>query len=177
MHWDTGTVPQTLSNGWQNAYSPKVLFHPIKSLPYQVTIQQIDNAVKSFADEVDVKGDKVGFINQTLESIANATFFKGQGSTNDFWACYDNEGLQGYVLSNTAKDVDNQLCYWISQAWMSKKYRGTGLVKQFWEDLREYAKEHFCKHILIVSGRGSRSYPRLLGKNVKEYATVFKEDI
>jgi len=177
MQLDTVMEPVTQSNGWPNSCSVK--WKPSLTLCRKITVPyiQIDEAVNNFAKEVDVKGDVVGFANQTLEGIAAATFLRKEGSGNDFWTLEDEDGLQGYVISNISKDVDGKLCYWISQAWLSKKYRGTGLVKEYWQTLKDYAKQNFCKHILIVSGRGNRAYQRLLGRSLTEYATILKEDI
>lgn len=177
MHLDTVMEPQTQSNGWPN--NCKVRLTPSLRLCRQIKIQfqQIDKAVKSFANEVEIKGDKIGFVNQTLESIASSTFLRKEGSGNDFWTLEDEDGLKGYVLAGLSKDVDNQLCYWVSQAWLHPQYRGTGNVKEYWQTLKDYAKQNFCKHILIISGRGNRAYQRLLGRSLSEYATILKEDI
>lgn len=184
---DIGTDSGTALNGslknWRVKSQP--LLQLTREIPQSFSPQQFDEAVKAFADETDVHGDKVGFINQTLESIAAATFLRREGSGNDFWIAREpfrygsqfSEYLGGYVLANISKDVDNQLCYWISQAWLAPKYRGQGLVKIYWNTLKEHAKKNFCRHILIVSGRGNKVYQRLLGKNLHEYVHIIKEDI
>lgn len=82
-----------------------------------------------------------------------------------------------YALTHVAKDVDNQLCFWMTQAWVHPKIRGQKVVKEMLQQLREEAKRLLCRHIIIPSSRGVAAYCRFLGKGWKPHVTLLKEDI
>ena len=120
-------------------------------------------------------GDRVGIYEQTLESIANASFLGGNGN---FWLAEDNGEVAAYVLARVVKDIDNKLTYWVSQAWVSPIYRGKKVVKdEWWRDIKNHAKKHFCKHLVIVSSRNAKAYERWFGSGIKEYAKLMMEDL
>jgi hypothetical protein len=136
--------------------------------------QAIERAIESFVNEVDVKGDPVGFYTQTMNSVY-AAVYRGTG---DFWLAVDSDGkVAGYALGHVTTEIDNRLTYWLAQCWVSPSLRGTPLVKQWWQKMREQAKKYFCKHIVVVSGRGTDAYCRFLGEGWHEYAALLKEDI
>lgn len=174
MPKDSKTAEQPLLNGLPKSWPPLTLR---REIPAEVSHREIEDAVRAFQSEVPTNGNATGFFNQTLELIAHSTFLRAQGSANDFWLVQDGVKCVGYVLASISKDIDNQLCYWISQCWLDKKYRGTGAVKDYWETLRQHALKSFCRHIIIVSGRGDRAYQRLLGGGLHIYATLIKQDI
>jgi hypothetical protein len=85
--------------------------------------------------------------------------------------------VYSYVLSRVGKEVDNKLCFWISQAWVHPKFRGKPEVKQWLKILKEEARNRFCKHIVVVSSRGVDAYCRFLGDGAHLYANLLKIDL
>ncbi len=81
------------------------------------------------------------------------------------------------MLGSVTVEVDSQLTYWLSQAWVHPSKRHKPVVKEWWRQIREQAKKYFCKHIVVVSGRGTDAYCRFLGEGWHTYATLLKEDI
>lgn len=144
----------------------------VREIPKNL-IPNIEEAISLFIQESGVKGDPVGVFNQTIESIANATYLKGNG---DFWLAEDN-GVAAYILAHVTKDIDNRLTYWIGQAYVRKDYRGDSLVKEWWEDVRQEAKSKFCRHLVIVSSRNPRAYERFLGHGMEHYADLLMENL
>jgi len=147
------------------------------SLPDTLKEGSIIDAISTNYDEMDqIEGvNKRGFICQTLQMIANATFLKKDG---DFWLAENDDGkCGGYLLARFVMDIDNSLCYWVSQAYVSKEHRGKKTLDGF-KTVREHAKKNFAKHIVAVSGRhNTEAYCRLLGKGYHKYATLLKEDL
>lgn len=141
-----------------------------------VSYKEIERLVAEATNEIDVKGDKAGFYQQTIETIANATFLQKGG---DFWLIWDDESklALGFIVGYISKDIDNKITYWCTLAYAAKQIRRQKQVKQLWQLVRETAKQKFCKHILVVSSRNNEAYCRFLGENWHEYATILKEDI
>lgn len=117
-----------------------------------------------------------GLFNQTIESIAAATTF-ATDKTKQFWAYTENGELLVYVLTHITKDVDNSLCYWITQAYVDKSLRSTPDVKRMYKQLQIEAKRLLCKHIIVPSSRGVEAYCRWLGKTWHPYVTLLKTDL
>lgn len=142
------------------------------NLPEGVHLQ-IELAVKDFVKTSHPSQgvDAEGFYQQTLEAIAQAVFW-GNG---EFWLATDENQVLGYLLARIVKDIDNKVCYWISQCWVHKSWRGTPWVKESWQKIRARAKDLFCAHMVLVSSRGSKAYKRFLG--VHDYAFLLKEDL
>ena len=162
---------ETISSSVPFEYKP-FCFYRADEIPKHFC-KQVEVAVKDFVESSrQVNIDKKGLFYQTLESIANMTVLEGSG---DFWMLTCGEELLGYVLARIVKDVDNSLTYWISQAWVRKDYRGNSIVKASWKEIRERAKNCFCKHIVIVSSRHAKAYERFLG--VHKYCDLLKEDL
>ena len=135
----------------------------------------IEDAIYAFISEIDVKGDPIGFFDQTVGSIAAATYLKQGG---DFWLAHEDGEVIAYALGHVTRDVDNRLTYWLSQAWIRKDRRGLPFAKECWEKMRQQAKNYLCAHIIVVSGRdNNEAYCRFLGTGMKPYATLLKEDI
>ncbi len=135
----------------------------------------IEKAIREFTRETGVAlyGDPLGFYQQTINNI-HAAIYQGMG---DFWLCEEDGEVMGYMLGHVTKDIDNQLTYWLTQAWVHPSKRRTPVVKEWWQQIREQAKKYFCRHIVVVSGRGTDAYCRFLGKGWTEYARLLKEDI
>lgn len=139
----------------------------------------IEDAVEAFVKDShteETKADPVGLYNQTIEVIAHATLFQHDES-RQFWIADQDGIVMAYALCHISKDVDNQLCFWITQAWVHPICRGTKVVKQWYQQLREAAKKHLCKHIVIPSSRGTKAYLRFLGKSWHPYVQLLKEDL
>lgn len=136
---------------------------------------QVESAVKDFVQTCGVSNvDQQGFYQQTLKSIATMTTIPGSG---DFWVIMQGERLVGYLIARTVLDIDDKLCYWISQAWVGKSHRGNPIVKCWFEEMRQRAKDLFCSHIVYVASRNPEAYKRFLRNGVHDYATLLKEDL
>lgn len=136
---------------------------------------QMEAAVRDFIESSRIKNvDKEGLYNQTLEAIANITVNKGSG---DLWIGMQNGRLLVYVMGSVIREVDGKLTYWVSQGWVHKDMRGSPIVKDWWEQIRERARECFCKHVVVVSSRGTKAYCRWLGPGFHPHLTILKEDL
>lgn len=138
-----------------------------------VSALEVEQAVRKFSLETELKGDRAGFIAQTLQSI-HAAVFQHSG---DFWALMDDGELVGYAMGRVVCDVDNKLTYWLSQAWLDPSLRNTGIAKKCFKLLEKQALSYFCRHIVVVSSRKSRPYCRFLGQGWHEYVSLLKKDI
>jgi len=139
----------------------------------------IEAAVEAFVRDSHTEetgADPIGLYRQTLENIAASTLFS-QNDAQQFWMADEDGDVISYAMCHISKDVDNQLCYWITQAWVHPKYRGSKQVKEWFQVFRSEAKKSLCKHIIVPSSRGVEGYCRFLGKNWKPYVTLLKEDI
>lgn len=147
-------------------------YEKVVELPVPNT--EIERLVKLASEEIDIKGDKLGFYNQTIENIASATFLKRGG---DFWLIWDGDKAYGYALCSMSKDVDNQMTYWGLQAYADSSVRGKPVIKNLWKAVEEYAKQHFCKHFIIIASRNKDAYKRYLGPEWHDYAALIKKDL
>lgn len=149
-------------------------FQIVKDLPPLKPLA-IEEAIYAFISEIDVKGDPVGFYNQTINSIAASTYLRQGG---DFWLAHEDGQVIAYALGHVTRDIDNRLTYWLSQAWIRPSHRGLSFAKECWEKMRQQAKHYMCAHIVVVSGRSNNeAYCRFLGPNYAPYATLLKEDL
>lgn len=153
-------------------------FKIITELPTHLNIGAVERAVKSFVKDShteDTYADPTGLYNQTLESIAQAVLFKMDG--RQFWmAEYEGE-VYAYALAHISKDVDNQLCYWITQAWVHPNVRTHKIVKLWKDQLVNEGKRMMCRHIVIPSSRSTKAYLRFLGKGWHKYVELLKVDL
>jgi len=149
-------------------------FRVIKQIPDGLS-PVIQSAVHDFMDASGTEGiNPDGFYSLTLESIANSTYLNGGG---EFWVGTRAGELLIYILAVVSRDLDGKLCYCVNQAWVRKDYRGNPIVKQWWEQIRQRAKDLFCKHLMITSSRGHKAYERFLGHGMKHYADLLKETL
>ena len=151
------------------------MFEIVKGkLPPNLKHKAIERAVISFIKEIPVKGEEAGFYAQTIMAIHNAVY----GGGADFWLAVGEDGeVDGYMLGHVAKEIDNKLTYWLSQAWANPRVRGKE-TKAWWQQIRQKAKDYLCSHIVVVSGRdNNEAYCRFLGTGYSVYATLLKEDI
>lgn len=156
-------------------FTRKPVLGIIKEIPKEIA-PQLESAVIDFMETShSPQGvNKEGFFNQTLESIANCTYLRGNG---ELWASIFEGKLLSYALASITRDVDGRLTYHVYQAWVCKEYRRNPIVKEWWEQIRVRAKGLFCKHLLITSSRNTEAYKRFLGHGLHEYAVLLKEDI
>lgn len=148
-------------------------FHLVKGQLPRLRPRAIEAAVSAFISEVDIKGDKVGFFNQTLKTIASATFL---GGTNDFWMAEEDGEVMAYATGHVCNDVDDKLTYYVPQAWVHPRYRRHKIFKSWWNQIRQRAKECMAQHLMIVSARNPKAFARLLGNGMHTYAVMMKED-
>lgn len=138
---------------------------------------QIENAVRDFmvSSHLPEGVDKEGFYRQTLQSIAAASYLNQGG---ELWLGVSRGTLYTYILANIGNDYDGRLSYTVMQAWVKKDQRGKRWVKEAWQQVRQRAKDCFCKHFAILSSRGkTAAYCRFLGRGFKPYAEILKEEI
>lgn len=150
-------------------------FSILKEIPKDLDVKSVDRAVQEFTKDSHCIDNKIGLANQTIENIARSVLTNCKDQF--FWGVIDNNELTGYVLTHLSKDVDDSLCYYMTQAWLHPKYRHSLFAKNCLQKLREHAKDLGCKHIIIPSSRGTNGYLRWLGKQWHVYVTLLKEDI
>ena len=153
-------------------------FKKITQLPDSLLCGEIEKAVKSFvadshAEEANV--DPEGMRKQTLQSIAERVTYPVDG--RQFWIAEHEGELLTYVLAHVGRDVDNELTYWLTQAWVNPKVRGHKIVKLWYSQLVAEAKRLMCKHMMIISSRGDKAYQRFLGREWHQYAILLKKDL
>lgn len=142
--------------------------------------KELERAVKNFCQESDTEYNSVenkqGLYQQTMQNIGNIVVNK---PNNQFlWIDVDEVGtVNGYVLTHISRDVDNELCYYMTQAWLHPKFRNTKYSHETINLLRSHAKTLLCKHIIVVSSRNTKAYIRFLRGKFKPYVTLLKEDI
>lgn len=164
--------PTTLSVSVDSLVTERPSFGVVKVIP-KWAVPELELAVKDFIATSHLPSgiDVSGFYYQTLEAIANATYLGGSG---DFWLATINGRVVVYGLAHISKDIDQKLCYHISQMWVAKEFRGKPIVKEWYEIIIERAKSCFCKHLVIVSSRNPEAYKRFLGHGLHDYATLLK---
>ena len=163
----------TLSSNIIARMEPKPCFRVVKAIPEGMS-KQVEAAVVDFIKTSHLpKGiDVGGFYQQTLSAIANATYMGGGG---DFWIGTENGKITTYVMAFVGKDIDHRMSYTISQAWVRKDYRGNKIVKEWYDQIRQRAKDLFCGHLVLTSSRNPRAYKRFLGYGMDHYCTMLKE--
>ncbi len=137
---------------------------------------EIEAAVKDFivSSHLPEGVDKEGFFYQTLQAIAAASYLNQGG---ELWLGIMNGRLVTYILAHVGNDYDGRLAYIVTQAWVRKDQRGHKWVKWAWEEVRQRAKDCFCKHFAVFSSRGkTKAYCRFLGKGFHYYAEILKEE-
>lgn len=165
----------TLSMQPNVTFEETPFFGVVKSIS-PILVPQIESAVHDFiaTSHLPEGIDVSGFYYQTLEAIANSTYLGGAG---DFWLATCNGKVVVYGLAHVSKDIDHRLCYSVSQMWVAKEFRGKPIVKVWWEQIRQRAKDCFAKHLVITSSRNPKAYKRFLGNGMREYCTMLKEEI
>jgi hypothetical protein len=80
--------------------------------------------------------------NQTLSGIFGCIY----KNTGDFWLAVDEDGEVASLCDGPrCHEVDNQLTYWLSQAFVDKSVRGSKTVKGFWQKMRAQAVQVFLQ--------------------------------
>lgn len=154
----------------------KPFFRIVNDIPPGMS-KQIEDAVRDFivSSHLPPGCDPQGFMNQTFGAMASATYL-GQGG--ELWVGTTNGELWTYILATVGNDYDGRLSYTVTQAWVRADQRGEKWVKAAWEQVRERAKNCFCKHFAVISSRGKTdAYCRFLGKGFHYYAEILKEEL
>ena len=164
MQFHTTPSADTMTTGGEeHSFTENPMrFERVKELlPHQ--IPQLETAVRDFivSSNFSPGTDVKGFIEQTRQSIAAATYL---GNAGEFWLLTNHDKVMAYVLAHVTKDIDNSLTYWCSQAWVHPELRGDYSIRMAWQKIRERAKNCLCKHIVVVSSRGTAAYCRWLGQ-------------
>jgi hypothetical protein len=142
----------------------------IKQITGMVTLKEIERVLTEFHKDSGLMVDFEGFMAHTLDRFALATFL--ENGAWDLWLCEENGKIKAYFLCSVDKAMDNKFCYMVHQGWLSKELRGNGLQHTWWEQLKERAKEKFCKQMIIYSVRNYEAYKRLLGENLTPYSEM-----
>ena len=148
----------------------------INKLPSTLKPKAIERAVAAFVSQSHAENvDKDGYFNQIIENIAAVVLFRSPG--RNVWLAEDDGEVVAFALTHVAKDVDNKLCYWQTDAWVDPKWRHKPEVKEWSKLLEEDAAASFCKHIIIPSSREPKAYCRFLGKGWHPYVVLLKKDL
>lgn len=167
---------QTVSSNIISIFEEQPDFRLVKAIPEGLA-RQIEEAVKDFIKTSHVPEgiDLNGFYYQTLQAIANIAVMHIPG---DLWLGTIDGQLVTYILAHVSNDYDGRLGYTVQQAWVRKDQRGQKWVKEAWEQVRQRAKDCFCKHFVVLSSRGkTEAYCRFLGKGFHKYGEILKEEI
>jgi IS1 family transposase len=151
----------------------------INEIPKSLNSGAIDRSIDAFLKDshvTDVPINAAGLKQQLTDTIASVVVFKNNPTVYYWVAEYEGE-IVAWVLTHATKDVDNSMCYWMTDTWVAPQLRRNPIVKTWYQLLREDAKHLGCKHILIPSSRNTKAYLRFLGKGWHEYLTILKEDI
>jgi hypothetical protein len=114
--------------------------------------------------------DKQGFITQTLDRFALATFLNN--GAWDLWVAEENGEIKSYFLCCVDKGMDNTFSYNIHQGWICKELRTSNFLRGYWKLAKVRAKERFCTQMMIYSIRSFEAYKRALGEDLKPYAEL-----
>lgn len=167
---------QSLSPHLRLIDQDKLDFGLFRTIPEGIA-PQIETAVRDFmvSSHLPDGVDKEGFYRNTLQAIAAASYLNQGG---ELWIGISNGMLWTYILAHIGNDYDGRLSYTVTQAWVKKDQRGQKWVKEAWEQVRQRAKNCFCKHFAILSSRGkTKAYCRFLGKGFHPYAEILKEEL
>ncbi len=150
----------------------------VNELPPTLKPKAIERAISAFIEDshsTDVPIDPNGLFNQLVENVASVCIFKVPGRY--FWIAEDDGEVIAWALTHVSKDVDNNLCYWQTDAWVAPQWRGKPEVKLWNKQLEDDAKASFCKHIIIPSSRNTEAYCRFLGQGWHPYVMLLKKDL
>ena len=153
-------------------------FQKVSEIPKHIEAKAIDEALETFVSEERMtRGvDLRGYLQGLRDSVASILIFKNSPESF-FWIAESDGKVVAWAMTQVKKGVDNQLCYWMLDAWVEKSFRGSGFPKEWLVQLRADAKRYGCRHILIPSTRNAKAYCRFLGGGFHEYITILKEDI
>src|ERR1700752_2982295 len=97
----------------------------LNSIPSSFNPGAIDRAIDKFIQDSHVKDVPIsesGLKQQITDVIASIVVFKNNPSTF-FWASEQDGEVVGWALTHVSKDVDNSLCYWMTDAWVAPYLR------------------------------------------------------
>ncbi len=154
-------------------------FRKINEIPKGLNNGAIDRGIQAFVldSRLDPEiTDLRGLKQQLTDVFASVLLFKTAGPTF-IWMAEDGGEVMGWSICRVSKDVDNSLCYWMTDAWVHPTMRRHPEVRHWYNQMRDDAKALMCKHILVPSSRNTKAYLRYLGKNWHKYIEILKEDI
>lgn len=172
---DLKLATKTVSSGLQLRWPSEKLLKVHKQIPAGMEGQSILRAINKFYDDIGVRDSREGFLSQTVERIACATYLN-RGDW-EFWCTYEEGEITSYLLASIDKAIDNNFAYFIHQAWIDKKYRANGFSKECWARIKERAKNMMCKHLIIYSVRNNEAYQRFLGGGLEHYSTLLRMNL
>lgn len=149
-------------------------FELVKIIP-DGFVSQIQESVKAFMKDSNMPEgvNEIGFYNQTLKTMAQATVLNGGG---DLWLGIKGNELYTYILAYIGQSVDDRLSYVVNQAWVRKDQRGQPWVRDAWQKVRQRARDTMCAHLLVLSSReNTKAYCRFLGKGFHKHVEILKE--
>ena len=150
----------------------------VNEVPATLKPKAIETAIAAFVREGNPSGVPLnadGLFNQLVENVASVVIFKAPGRF--CWIAEDEGEVVGWALTHVAKDVDNSLCYWMTDAYVSPKWRRKPEVKEWFKAMEADAAANFCKHVIIPSSRNTEAYCRFLGKGWHPYVVLLKKDL
>lgn len=154
-----------------------VEFKNVRERPASLKPGAIERALEAFLTDSRVEGvDLDGLYYQLVEAVTNILLFKNAPYAQ-FWLAEEDGEVVAWALTHVSKGVDSKLVFYMTDAWVDKKYRGTKAVKQWYKTLEDEAKKLMCKHMVVVSSRGDNAYCRFLGAGWSPYAALLKKDI
>ena len=147
----------------------------VKTIPENLNLRSIEEAVRSFIDEIKLPANPDGVYQQTIDTIGHSLIFGARDT--DIWLGIDNGSVKAYLIARIVKDIDNSFCYWISQAWLHPDHRNNGFLIKYWQTMKDHAKRLMCKNLIFVSTRMGESWDKLLAENFSVYATLLKTEL
>ena len=150
----------------------------VKEIPATLNPKAIERAVEAFVSQSHsdrVPMDLNGLFNQILENIAAVLLFHIPG--RNVWIAEEDGEVIAFALTHVAKDVDNKMCYWMTDSWVAPHWRFKKEVKQWFKQLEDDGVASLCKHLIIPASREPRAYCRFLGKGWHPYVVLLKKDI
>jgi len=155
-------------------------FGIITTVPITLNPGAIERAIAHFVADTSnpkIPLNKDGLYNQLVSYIYSCIVAKNNPNNNVWIKEDDDHEIGALALTNFTIHVDNQLCLWLSAAWVRKQHRFTSKPKEWFHQLEAFGKTSGAKHLLIPSIRGSKGYLRFVGKDWHQYEVILKKDL
>lgn len=147
----------------------------VKKIPADIDLKELTRVLGEFYRDCEMYIDYDGFITYALGKFALATFLNS--GNWDLWMATDGGKIKCFVLASVDVASNNQFCYFLHQAWVSKDIREGGTSRKWWPKIKARAKELFCKQMMIFSIRDFDAYNRFLGGGLKVYAQMLHMEV